>query len=651
MNINKNFNNFNYLLIFQLAIAFKSLKLYNNLKYYFKSREKEGYKAYESNIDPFLKYIHIQNIKPCGWVRIEKYDIAEDTGRCNYNISVDGKNVIPLDINKIAPILITSFDIECTSSHGDFPVAIKNYSKVAQDLALVAKAGYEYTSDFIIYWLKNIYKKDIIIDQAIDLKINRVYTKRKISNQYIDSIPVLLEKNMNDIISILDKISASVKSTSHSEEDVEEIEEENEVNMTIAQLNEEETKLAKILDSLLVPLEGDKIIQIGTTVHIYGSEKIIYKNIITLDTCDIIEDCDVLSCSTEKELLIKWKELMNELNSDIVAGYNIFGFDMPYIWDRAKELGILEEYSIGWGRLITRKTSLVEQKLSSSAMGDNLLKYFDMGGRIIIDLMKVLQRDAKLDSFKLDNVAGHFIGDFVDDFEIKTIKETQFTVLKANNLIGTTGSGIGPTYSNKMLRKGLRVEDFIDKFKDLGFQVVDMSEFWQDKFVKQNIHSILLEGAQGFGLDINWTNQYPYCTSSTCTLAGAVNTGIQIKNIRNIYGISKAYDTYVGTTKFQPEDDNNLNIIGEYGKEFGSTTGRRRQCNYLNLNNLKKALYINNCNICIVNKVDILKDLSIFKVIDGKTVISFQNWYDMREYILNEIPSIEFIFSESPNCI
>jgi hypothetical protein len=52
-----------------------------------------------------------------------------------------------------------------------------------------------------------------------------------------------------------------------------------------------------------------------------------------------------------------------------------------------------------------------------------------------------------------------------------------------------------------------------------------------------------------------------------------------------------------------------------------------------------------------VNKVDILKDLSIFKVIDGKTVISFQNWYDMREYILNEIPSIEFIFSESPNCI
>jgi DNA polymerase delta subunit 1 len=404
-----------------IKVVVKSLKLYNNLKYYFKSREKEGFKAYESNIDPFLKYIHVQNIKPCGWVRIEKYDIAEDSGRCNYNISVDGKNVIPLDINKIAPILITSFDIECTSSHGDFPVAIKNYSKVAQDLALVAKAGYEYTSDFIIYWLKNIYKKDIIIDQAIDLKINRVYTKRKISNQYIDNIPVLLEKKMCDIISILDKISASVKSSACDEEDIAEIEEENEVNMTIAQLNEEETKLAKILDNLLVPLEGDKIIQIGTTVHIYGSEKIVYKNIITLNTCDLIEDCDVIPCSTEKELLIKWKDLMNELNSDIVTGYNIFGFDMPYIWDRAKELDILEEYSIGWGRLITRKTSLIEQKLSSSAMGDNILRYIDMDGVVLIDLLKVMQREQKLDSYKLDNVASIFLGDNKNDLKPQEI--------------------------------------------------------------------------------------------------------------------------------------------------------------------------------------------------------------------------------------
>ncbi len=217
-----------------------------------------------------------------------------------------------------------------------------------------------------------------------------------------------------------------------------------------------------------------------------------------------------------------------------------------------------------------------------------------------------------------------------------------------NNLIGTTGSGIGPTYADKMLRKGKRVENFENDFINLGFQIVNMSDFWTSKFVLENVKSVLLEGAQGFGLDINWTNNYPYCTSSTCTIAGAINTGIQFKDIRNVYGISKAYDTYVGLSKFQPEDDNNLNMIGEHGKEFGSTTGRRRQCNYLNLNNLKTALMINNCNICIINKVDILKDLNIFKVIDNNSIINFDNWDDMEKYIVDYYPTVQYIFSESP---
>ena len=409
-----------------IKVSVKSLKLFNNLKYYFKTMEKQGFKAYESNIDPFLKYIHIQNIKPCGWVRIHKYDIMEDSSRCDYNISVDGKNIIPFDSNKIAPILITSFDIECTSSHGDFPVAKKNYSKVAQDFALVAKAGYEYTSDFITYWIKSIYTQDVVIDEKTNLKINRVYAKKKIGKDYIDKIPSLLTDKMQDIISILDKISASIKHDTREDREDREDREENDANdddtnMTIAQLNEEETKLAKILDKLLVPLEGDKIIQIGTTVHLYGSDKIVYKNIITLDTCDLIDDCVVQSCKTEKELLISWKNLMNELNSDIVTGYNIFGFDMPYIWDRATELGIIGDYEIGWGRLFGRKTALVEQKLSSSALGDNILKYIDMDGVVLIDLLKVMQRDQKLDSYKLDNVASIFLGDNKNDLKPQEI--------------------------------------------------------------------------------------------------------------------------------------------------------------------------------------------------------------------------------------
>ena len=403
-----------------MKVSVKSLKLYNTLKYYFKSLEKKGYVAYENNIDPFLKYLHIQDIKPCSWVRVEKYKINDDISRCDYNIVSNYKNIIPIEKNKIAPILVTSFDIECTSSHGDFPVAKKTYSKVAQDLALVAKAGYDCDEDFIINWIQNIYLDDIVIDEAIDLKINRVYAKRKITNEYIQNIPKLLKPVIANIVSILDKIASSVNDDDNDETDN---------DMTVAEINAEEMKISKILDNILIPLEGDKIIQIGTTVHLYGSDNIVYKNIVSLDSCDDIEGCDVISCKTEKELLNKWKDVMNNLNSDIITGYNIFGFDMPYIWDRAKEINIIEDFSIGLGRLITRKNALVEQQLSSSAMGDNILRYIDYDGIVLIDLLKVMQRDQKLDSYKLDNVASIFLGDKKNDLKPQEI----FSKFKGNS--------------------------------------------------------------------------------------------------------------------------------------------------------------------------------------------------------------------------
>ena len=403
-----------------MKVSVKSLKLYNTLKYYFKSLEKKGYVAYENNIDPFLKYLHIQDIKPCSWVRIEKYKINDDISRCDYNIVSNYKNIIPIEKNKIAPILVTSFDIECTSSHGDFPVAKKTYSKVAQDLALVAKAGYDCDEDFIINWIQNIYLDDILIDEVTDLKINRVYAKRKITNEYIQNIPKLLKPVIANIVSILDKIASSVNDDDNDEADT---------DMTVAEINAEEMKISKILDNILIPLEGDKIIQIGTTVHLYGSDNIVYKNIVSLDSCDDIEGCDVISCKTEKELLNKWKDVMNNLNSDIITGYNIFGFDMPYIWDRAKEINIIEDFSIGLGRLITRKNALVEQQLSSSAMGDNILRYIDYDGIVLIDLLKVMQRDQKLDSYKLDNVASIFLGDKKNDLKPQEI----FSKFKGNS--------------------------------------------------------------------------------------------------------------------------------------------------------------------------------------------------------------------------
>ena len=223
---------------------------------------------------------------------------------------------------------------------------------------------------------------------------------------------------------------------------------------------------------------------------------------------------------------------------------------------------------------------------------------------------------------------------------------------RANNVVGTTGSGIAPTYANKMLRIGKRVEDYRDEFESMGVQVVDMRKFWTSDFVKNTITGVLMQGSQGFELDINWCGTYPYCTSSTCTLAGAINTGFPLKTLRNVYGIAKMYDTYVGTMEFQPAGDLELVRIGDHGREYGSTTGRRRQCNYLNLDALKEGLLINNCNICIINKVDIISDLGIFKLYFKDELITFFSLDDMKNFILQELRFIdEVVFSYSPYTI
>jgi len=223
---------------------------------------------------------------------------------------------------------------------------------------------------------------------------------------------------------------------------------------------------------------------------------------------------------------------------------------------------------------------------------------------------------------------------------------------KQHNIIGTTGSGIGYTYSQKMLRTGKRIEDYREEIEQLGIQLVDMREFWSSTFVKSNIRSVLLEGAQGFELDINWTNNYPFCTSSTCSLAGAINTGIPLKKIRNIFGISKMYDTYVGNMVFEPDNDPNLAKIGIVGNEYGATTGRKRQCNYLNLDNLKNALEINQCNTCIINKVDIIEQLKIFKLYHLGNLIEFKNIDEMKKYIINTLHFLnKIIFSSNPYSI
>jgi len=164
--------------------------------------------------------------------------------------------------------------------------------------------------------------------------------------------------------------------------------------------------------------ETDKVIQIGATLSRYGEDECYYKHIITLKSCDPLEGIVVESYENEKEVLLAFSKLIRKLDPDIITGYNIKGFDFNYLNERAKILQINTQFA-RMSRIKNDISEFVIKDLSSSALGENKLKYFDMKGRVIFDVMKVVQRDHKLPSYKLDEVSSSFIRDTIVNIENK----------------------------------------------------------------------------------------------------------------------------------------------------------------------------------------------------------------------------------------
>ena len=187
------------------------------------------------------------------------------------------------------------------------------------------------------------------------------------------------------------------------------------------------------------------------------------------------------------------------------------------------------------------------------------------------------------------------------------IKDTE------NNKVGTTLTGNGPAYAAKYARENKRAEDC----KELIGWTVDLwAKFFEPHFDKSgNSARVLAEGAQGFGLDIDWGN-YPYVTSSHCGIGGLLNNGFNTKQINNVYGVFKAYDTYVGSFDFEPKDEPLFPEIRRFGQEYGATTGRPRQINWIDLRKIKKGILMNGVTHLIINKLDILNQFEAWNLID-----------------------------------
>ena len=280
-----------------IKLEFDSIRKYGMIKKAFEEKvnihgEPVKFQRYESNINQFLRFFHIKNINLCKWIKINKSDaqlVPNVFSKCKFEYEVDFNDIHPSNINKIGPMKILSYDIECASDDGGFP----QFSRPT-----------------------------------------------------------------------------------------------------------------------------DKIIQIGNTMEIYGKGSNVDVNfIICLKNCQPIDNCEVINCQTEKELIQKWCEKINEIDPDIITGYNIWGFDYQYIYERAKLLNldidilnISRIHDLAQTNFRDNEKIYIIKQLSSSAMGDNQLKYLNTTGRINIDLIKYVRDNKKLPSYKLDYVAEEFIG-------------------------------------------------------------------------------------------------------------------------------------------------------------------------------------------------------------------------------------------------
>jgi adenylosuccinate synthase len=229
-----------------------------------------------------------------------------------------------------------------------------------------------------------------------------------------------------------------------------------------------------------------------------------------------------------------------------------------------------------------------------------------------------------------------FKGTVYVDRRVHVTTEEHLKEDTSDTKIGTTRQGIGPTYRDKYARIGKRIGEVIKYNRsDLPYEVIDLYQFLHGT---QRDINILCEGAQGFQIDIDW-GDYPYVTSSHCTVGAACLNGIPPHKIRRIYGIMKAYETYSGFKTFNTdnEDQEILNKIQELGGEFGATTGRKRQVRWLDMDGVLQAMNINGVTDLIINKIDILDMVEQYGLIYKGNKVIFTNGVEFRHVVENII--------------
>ena len=503
-----------------IEIKFANINAYNKVKnLWYKDAvnddgEKErklikgGYKyddcnieLYEANIPPLLRFFHIREISPSGWIALPKKKTTVTflkKTKCDFDFNISYKHIIPLnDKEDPVPYKIMSFDIEASSSHGDFPVPIKSYKKLATNIVdyfekfddmnktecknvlrqiLTAAFGFTKMDDIdLVYPKEQIIDEDDLnkrIDNWLKTKV-RDRKNEKNEDHLIETMFENANKSMQTKENDEKETNDSTDDESDGEENNELVEESNKwktnfnhkkneeynnMDSTIVDIMcdkkfERECKINELISSFryrnnFPALEGDKVTFIGSTFMTYGKKEPYLNHCIVLNSCDNmgIKNGEIETYNTEKEVLLAWTNLVQREDPDIIIGYNIFSFDYEFMFRRAQELSCVEDFlklsrnnDEICGTIDYKNPGKIDIDRSSItlASGTYDLSIIKMNGRLQIDMLNWFRRTENLSSYKLDYVASHTIGDDVKEIIHRCNDDNhQVTRIMTNNMTG-----------------------------------------------------------------------------------------------------------------------------------------------------------------------------------------------------------------------
>jgi len=452
---------------------------------------------YEANLPPLLRFFHLTKIYPNGWVMVSTRapQTPVKTTTCTYEYVASQTLIKPLpEKETIVPYKIMSFDIEAGSSHGDFPLPKKTYKRLAINMMdnydklatnsqqmfkqmVLTAFGYDTVHGIDLVYPKQGVPKKAYVEALITEVLLTPFNNLEAKNA--DALKILTVESMFSKLRGAER-EDGVGEDSDDDNDTDEIavdsdndDDNNHIvktksglraakNNTIIDIvlsadytrDQKVEYIDQVLTEMFPPLEGDPVTMIGSTFLNYGSAEPYLNHCIVLGGCAPVEGATIEAVpivdgnklEAEKTVLLKWAELVQQENPDIIIGYNIFGFDYEFLFRRAEETHCVNEFL----QLSRRRNEFcgkrerndptnisIENTKIAIASGEYDLRYVVMSGRLQVDMYSYFRRNFNLSSYKLDDVASQNISD-----DIKKIANVEHAVLGkctelyTKNLIG-----------------------------------------------------------------------------------------------------------------------------------------------------------------------------------------------------------------------